>query len=255
MFSLPPFPFYFVPLCTQINHIIFRIMTIGIIIAMEKEFVQLQTLLNHQTTEEHNGKQFVCGRLDDKNIVMLQCGIGKVNAAIGAVEIINHFQPDIVVSTGVAGGADVSLSVMDVVASTECIYHDVYCGCEVARGQFVGLPPSFHTPDSLVQKALALNETEPDSHVRAGQIVTGDWFVDSREKMRSILDNFPNALAVDMESCAIAHTCHLYHTPFISFRIISDIPLKDDKAAQYFDFWARIADGSFHVTRRFLASL
>ncbi|MCR4852523.1 MAG: 5'-methylthioadenosine/adenosylhomocysteine nucleosidase [Prevotella sp.] len=230
-------------------------MKIGIIIAMEKEFVQLQTLLDNPTKEEHAGKQFVCGRMGDKDIVMLQSGIGKVNAAIGAVEIINHYQPDVVVSTGVAGGADVNLEVMDVVASTDCTYHDVYCGSEVARGQFVGLPPTFPTPSTLVEKALALNNPKGNNRVVAGEIVTGDWFVDSREKMRSILDNFPKAVAVDMESCAIAQTCHLFNVPFISFRIISDIPLKDNKASQYYDFWARMAEGSFSVTRRFLEQL
>ena len=58
-----------------------------------------------------------------------------------------------------------------------------------------------------------------------------------------------------MESCSIAQTCHIYGVPFISFRIISDIPLKDEKASQYFDFWARLAEGSFNVTHKFLALL
>ena len=62
-------------------------------------------------------------------------------------------------------------------------------------------------------------------------------------------------MAVDMESCSIAQVCHIYHTEFVSFRIISDIPLKDTKAAQYFDFWSRLAEGSFEVTRSFLEQL
>lgn len=70
--------------------------------------------------------------------------------------------------------------------------------------------------------------------------------------MQGILDNFPKAKAVDMESCSIAQTCHIYGVPFVSFRIISDIPLKDNKASQYFDFWARLAEKSFNVTKEFL---
>jgi adenosylhomocysteine nucleosidase len=85
--------------------------------------------------------------------------------------------------------------------------------------------------------------------------VSGDWFVDSREKMNEVLSHFPEAKAVDMESCAIAQTCHVYETPFISFRIISDVPLKDTKAAQYFNFWDRMAEGSFEVTRHFLQAI
>ena len=94
-----------------------------------------------------------------------------------------------------------------------------------------------------------------DTHVVSGLTVSGEWFVDSREKMQSILDHFPGATAVDMESTSIAQTCFLYNVPFISFRIISDIPLKDNKASQYFDFWSRMADGSFDVTRHFLMSI
>ena len=73
--------------------------------------------------------------------------------------------------------------------------------------------------------------------------------------MRGILGHFPGATAVDMESCSIAQTCHVYGVPFISFRIISDVPLKDTKAQQYYDFWATMADGSFGVTKAFLESL
>jgi adenosylhomocysteine nucleosidase len=86
-------------------------------------------------------------------------------------------------------------------------------------------------------------------------MVSGDWFVDTKEKMREILSHFPDAKAVDMESCSIAQTCYIYKVPFLSFRIISDIPLKDTDASQYFDFWNRMAEGSFNVTRRFLGKL
>ena len=155
----------------------------------------------------------------------------------------------------VTGGADISLEVMNVVVSTECTYHDVYCGSEVEYGQLIGTPARFKTAKNLVEKALEVNKKESSNTVVSGLIVTGDWFVDSQEKMRSILEKFPDAKAVDMESCAIAHTCHLYQIPFISFRIISDIPLKDNKASQYFDFWSRMAEGSFNVTKRFLELL
>jgi len=73
--------------------------------------------------------------------------------------------------------------------------------------------------------------------------------------MREILSHFPDAKAVDMESCSIAQTCYVYGTPFISFRIISDVPLKDEKASQYFDFWSRLANDSFEVTKRYLEAL
>lgn len=227
-------------------------MKIGIIVAMDKEFAQLRTLATDQNEETRDGRKFVTGRIAANEVVMMQCGIGKVNSAVGTVELIKGYHPDLVMSTGVAGGADTSLDVTDVVVSSECCYHDAYCGDECQMGQIMGLPARYASGAELVAKATSIGG---HAHVRAGLIVTGDWFVNTREKMQSILDQFPDAMAVDMESCSIAQTCHLYHTPFISFRIISDIPLKDHKAQMYFDFWERMAEGSFEVTKAFLEKL
>ncbi len=224
-------------------------MKIGIIVAMDKELVQLKSLLDNMTTERHHNNDFICGNISEKEIILQKCGIGKVNSAIGTVEMINSYEPDLIISTGVAGGADVSMNIADVVVGTEYCYHDAYCGKECVAGQIIGLPPVFSASKELVAAALKVEE---GINIHTGLIVSGDWFVDSQDKMRSILEQFPKAVAVDMESCSIAQTCHLYGVPFISFRIISDIPLKDNNASQYFDFWARIAEGSFNVTRNFI---
>ncbi len=232
-------------------------MRIGVIVAMDKEFAQLKTLLAEPREETRNRKAFTIGRIGANEIIMQQCGIGKVNSAIGAVEMIDNYHPDLVISSGVAGGADINLNVTEVVVSTECVYHDAYCGDECEFGQILGMPATFKTPNEYVAKAVAINNINDGKHphVHAGQIVSGEWFVDTKDKMRDILAHFPNATAVDMESCSIAQTCHIYSTPFISFRIISDVPLKDTKAQQYFDFWATMAEGSFNVTKAFLESL
>jgi|SRR5574344_77962 adenosylhomocysteine nucleosidase len=227
-------------------------MKIGIIIAMEKEFLQLKSILNESSESIIHGKKFVCGKLGDKDIIMQQCGIGKVNSTIGTVELIDNFNPDMVISTGVAGGASTNLNLEDVVVSTEIAYHDAYCGSECEFGQILGQPARFTADSRLIDKAKALKH---DVAIHTGLIVSGEWFVDSKAKMRSILDKFPEAIAVDMESGSIAQTCHSYGVPFISFRIISDIPLKDNKASQYFDFWKKVAEDSFHVTKLYLESL
>lgn len=230
-------------------------MRIGVIVAMDKEFNQLKTLIADAKTETKGRKEFTTGLIGCNEVVFAQCGIGKVNSAVGAVELISNYSPDLVISTGVAGGADTGLNVTEVVASTECAYHDAYCGDECEYGQILGMPARFKTPDDLVSKAMAINGKEALPKVHKGLIVSGEWFVDTKEKMRDILDHFPAATAVDMESCSIAQTCHTYGVPFISFRIISDVPLKDTKAQQYYDFWATMADGSFGVTKAFLESL
>jgi 5''-methylthioadenosine/S-adenosylhomocysteine nucleosidase len=216
-------------------------MKIGIIVAMDKELKQLKELFS------------------DNHIRVEKCGIGKVNAALGAQRMINEFHPDIIISSGCAGGNGDDINIQDVIVSTEVTYHDVYCGTAIDNttvyGQVQGLPVRYPADPYLLEKAQQLSISNCQLSIHAGLIVTGDWFVDTKEKMRSIIDLFPEAKAVDMESCAIAQTCYINKVPFISFRVISDIPLRDTDASQYHDFWNQIADNSFQVTKTFVESL
>lgn len=218
-------------------------MKIGVIVAMDKEFKQLKAL----------------GDINGKEIIVEKCGIGKVNSALGALEMIKQHKPDLIISSGCAGGADTSLNVGDVVVASSCVYHDAYCGENCEFGQILGMPARFDAPKEFVDKALSLNtvfaQQGSELKVKSGLTVSGEWFVDSQDKMRSIMEHFPEATAVDMESCSIAQTCYKYNVPFVSFRIISDVPLKDHKAQMYFDFWDRMADGSFEVTKDFIEAL
>ncbi|MBQ0111786.1 MAG: 5'-methylthioadenosine/adenosylhomocysteine nucleosidase [Bacteroidales bacterium] len=227
-------------------------MTVGIIIAMSKEFAEMESILQNKKTNTKGNYTYVEGTLKDKHIILQHSGIGKVNAALGCENLINTYSPDIVLSTGVAGGASNDLEIMDIVASTSCVYHDVYCGMENSYGQIQGMPEMFQTPEAIID---CVKKVEGEHKIHTGLIVTGDWFVDTTDKMREILSHFPQAMAVDMESCAIAHTCFLHNTPFLSLRIISDIPLKEGNKKQYDDFWAKMAEGSFNTTKKIIEKL
>lgn len=227
-------------------------MRIGVITAMDKEYALVRELLDGVTETESAAGKYAAGKLGAGDIILHACGIGKVNAAVGTAHMITEYMPNAVVSTGVAGGASVSVDVGDVVASSRTCYHDVYCGADAAYGQVIGMPAVFDTDGRLLAAASALH---CGTTIRTGLTVTGDWFVDTRTKMREIAEMFPDAVAVDMESAAIAHVCRRYSVPFISFRIISDVPLKDHGAKQYFDFWRTAAASSFEVTRAFLNTI
>ncbi len=194
---------------------------------------------------------------DSEHVRVEKCGIGKVNAALGAQKMINEFQPDCIISSGCAGGNGDDINIQDVVVSTELTYHDVYCGTAVDNntrfGQVQGLPARYQADKMLLDKALNMKNDKLGIH--PGLIVTGDWFVDNPDKMKEIVEIFPEAKAVDMESCAIAQTCYINKVPFISFRVISDIPLRDTDAAMYHDFWNSLAEHSFQVTKTFVESL
>lgn len=227
-------------------------MKIGILTAMTSEYEQLAALLEQQHTAANGPFTCLEGRLSGHDIVLTQCGIGKVNAAAGTTELIRTFRPDCVVSTGVAGGIDTSLKVMDVVVSRELVYHDVWCGPGNAYGQIQGCPERFSGDERLCRAALSLTGEAP---VREGLICTGDRFITRREELDAIKSRFAEGLAVDMESAAIAQVCHRYGVPFVSFRIISDTPGVEAHQEQYENFWGEMADRSFGVTHRFLQAL
>ena len=229
-------------------------MTIGILTAMQSEHDLLASLLDNKHTRQINNFSYLHGKKGDHEIILLQCGIGKVNATIGTVELIKNYAPSYIISTGVAGGIDACLSVMDVVVSEQTVYHDVWCGMGCEHGQIQGLPTFFYAAPKLVEAALSLNDTQ-HTKIHSGLICTGDQFITSRTELETIKTNFPLGLAVDMESCAIAHTCHIYGVPFVSFRIISDTPGVDEHIQQYEDFWGEMATRSFQVTKHFLEAI
>ncbi len=139
-------------------------MRIGIIVAMDKEFAQLKNIIDKSQTERKNQKDFVIGKIGANEVVMQQCGIGKVNSAIGAVEMIDNYHPDLVISSGVAGGADINLNVTEVVVATNCVFHDAYCGDECEYSKIPACQPPSRLPQEYVEKALAINNLPDNKH-------------------------------------------------------------------------------------------
>lgn len=230
-------------------------MTIGIISAMDSEHRQLVERLEAKEAVSEGHFSYVVGTLGENKVILTQCGIGKVSASVGVAELIRRFSPHCVISTGVAGGIDCCLKVMDVVASQSLVYHDVWCGEGNEYGQVQGFPARYEGCAFLLKHALSLNTVGLESRVYGGLICTGDRFITSRAELEVIKQRFPEGLAVDMESAAIAQTCYLYDVPFLSFRIISDTPGVEDHSIQYSDFWATMAERSFLTTWTFLSSL
>lgn len=189
---------------------------IGIIGAMQKELNYLLSLLTDKETKEIYGFSFYQGKLKNKEVVIVKCGIGKVNASIVTSLLINNFHPSFIINTGVAGGVDANP--YDIVVGTKFIYNDFSMkhidGTET--GVCPGLPLYLTSTDSLVNKAKEIFKDE----VKYGLITTGDRFQISKKDISDILIH--NPLAVDCESTSIAHTCYLLKTDFIIIRGISD---------------------------------
>ena len=213
-------------------------MRTGIITAMDSEYGEFVSLIPE-------------AKKRGKDIVLHKCGIGKVNAAAETFDFIQTYRPDIIISTGVAGGCSDLLEIADVVCAEKVVYHDVWCGRPNALGQIQGMPEYFVGDREAIDKIKHVGLED----VKFGTTLTGDWFVDTVEKMREIKNNFPDATAVDMESAAIAQVCYKMSVPFVSLRVISDIPLKGNNHVQYENFWIFLTDKSFSVAKKIILSL
>ncbi len=224
-------------------------MKIGIIVAMGKELALLLPLISDCT--ERQGAYY--GKMAGKEVCVVQCGIGKVNAALTTDRLLREFKPDIVINTGVAGGADLSMHVLDILVATQVSYHDVWCGPGTVWGEASGCPARMEC-DSAVTKA-ALKSAESSSNVHYGLICSGDIFVSTVEETSLIKSHFPDALAVDMESGAIAQTCTLRHTPFAVIRVISDTPGAAENISQYENFWSDAPAETFAMLTRIIELL
>lgn len=223
-------------------------MTIGIIVAMDKEMALLRNIINDPVEEHAAGKTFISGNIGETRVVAMQCGIGKVNAAIGGTLLINRYAPDAVINTGVAGAGDARVAVGDVVVGERVAYHDVWCGPESVFNAVQGLPLYYSGAESL------LNALPQDKHIHRGLICSGDWFVDTMERASAIKEAYPDVLAVDMESGSLAQTCHVLGVPFLSLRVISDSPLAShDNTADYTSFWDDAPQHTFDIVRAMLA--
>ena len=197
------------------------------------------------------------GSMGNNDIVLWQCGIGKVNAAVGTMRLVAEHHPDAIISTGLAGGIDEGMQVMDVLAASQCVYHDVDCGtglgCQL--GQVQGLPARFDADARLLGHATEV-PTAPGERLVRGLICTGDQFITDRGRQAAIKGNFPDGMACDMESAAIAQTCYLLGVPFLSLRVISDTPGRtDNHQQQWEDFLASMCDRSFHFVKRYLETM
>ena len=227
---------------------------IALVVAMSKEAELLKSLMSEVLEKKHGSQVFIEGKIGGKDVVLMQCGIGKVNAACGVLELIKNYQPKFVLNSGCAGGIDNSLRVGDIVAGSETVYHDVWCGEGNLWGQVQGLPPRFAADAHLLS---LVDEVElAEQRICQGLICSGDKFITQKEPLLEIKKQFPNALAVDMESAAAAQVCFLYHTPFLSLRIISDTPANtDDHSAQYADFWQKAPQKSVAVLAEIIKKL
>ncbi len=229
---------------------------IGIIGAMADEVALLQKEMQVEEIVEKAGMRFHKGNLCGKEVVVVQSGIGKVNAALCAQILVDIFQVDTLLNTGIAGSLDAQIDIGDMVISTDAVQHDVDA---TTFGDPLGQVPnmdtfSFPADEKLVELAKRVNEEmNPDIQTFTGRIVSGDQFISSQEAKEHLVNTF-HAKCTEMEGAAIAHAAYLNQVSCVIIRAISD---KADNSAEmdYPAFEQMAILHSVRLVRGFLAAM
>lgn len=229
---------------------------IGIIGAMAQEVSILVGQLDNAERYEHAGFVFHTGTRHGLEVVVLQSGIGKVNAAVGTAILLERHRPDAIINTGSAGGFASDLKIGDVIISDEVRHHDVDAvvfGYEM--GQVPGMPAAYVADSQLRDIARTAIDALGEVNVREGLIATGDAFMSDPARVAATRKQFPSMLAVEMEAAAIAQTCHLYQCPFVVIRALSDIPGAENNHLSFEQFLDIAAAHSSRMVDHMLLAL
>lgn len=228
---------------------------IGIICALKIELDGLKALMENPEVTKKAGLEFFSGKIADKDVVLLESGVGKVNAAVGTQIMIDLYKPDVVINSGIAGSLTKRITVGDIVISTDCVEHDINCtALEEPRGQIwftdekrIEIPADKATCDRLAVYCQNLG-----AHVHRGRVASGDYFVVYRSQREFIAYEF-DALCCEMEGGAVGHVCYMNKVPFAIIRSISD-DFKFNKPENYEEFKQLAADRSIKALKKFISA-
>jgi len=223
---------------------------IGIIGAMDTEITMLKEAMDIEKVESFDDITFYSGKLAGRDVVLVKCGMGKVNAGICTLALITTYNAKIIINSGVAGSLDNRLDIEDIVISSDAVQHDFDVspiGFKKGEIPYTG-KISFEADKDLRKKAVeAIEACASDIKMMEGRVCTGDQFISSDDQKSSIIGPF-GGLCCDMEGGAIAQVCYLNDIPFVLVRAISD---KADGSASedYEEFEAHAAKRSAAVVK------
>lgn len=229
-------------------------MTVGIVGAMFAEIAYFLEKIKNYDTVKINNYVFYIGDYQNKKIVLVESGIGKVFAGILATTLFSNFKIDVLINVGVAGGLKEKVNIGDVVLGQKIFYGDVdvSSGGNYVYGQLPKCPPYFNSIDNnLIIKNI-------DFNIIKGDILTSDKFIINYQEIDNLIsqyfDKF-NIVACDMETAAFAQSCYFFKKNFIVIRAISDIIGRDDDTLEYNDLNLRTACLNSSITLDYLLSI
>ena len=230
-------------------------MKLGIIGAMKIEVDALKENMENKTTIVRTGMEFCEGTLEGLPAVVVQCGVGKVNAALCVQILCDCFGVTHLVNTGIAGSLCNDLDIGDLVVSQDAMYHDFdCCGFGYPHGKVPGMDVvAFPADAAMMEYAISAAEMVNPGHVKIGRVATGDQFICDKKAKNAIIEN-TQALCTEMEGGAIAQAAYRNEIPFVIIRAISD---KADDSAEmdYPTFERKAAQTCAKLTEFFIKKL
>ena len=226
---------------------------LGIIGAMDVEVASLKDIMAEPQVISLAGMDFYAGLIDEKEIVVVKSGIGKVNAAICTQILADKFHVSAVINTGVAGSLNNDIDICDIVVSTSAQQHDMDV---TPLGYDKGIIPDMKTSEFPADKGLihlakiSAESAKLDVNVYEGKVVSGDQFIGTQDAKRYLRQTFGGDCA-EMEGASIAHAAFLNNIPFLIIRAISD---KADGGAEidYPVFEKKAAENSIKLMKEII---
>lgn len=212
---------------------------LGIIGAMQEEIETLLGALENKVEAVRAGSTFYEGLLEGQPVVIVQCGVGKVNAALCVQILRDCYAVTAVVNTGIAGSLCAQLDIGDLVVSENAMYHDFSCTVfGYDAGQVPGMPRQYPADSRLMALAVAAAEKINPGHTRTGTVASGDQFICEKAQKNRIIE-VTGAVCTEMEGAAIAHAAYRNDLPFVIIRAISD--KADDSADMDYPTFEKLA--------------
>ncbi len=229
---------------------------VGIIGAMEEEVALLKEKMEVEVVVKKASMEFYQGKMNDREVVVVRSGIGKVNAGLCAQILVDVFRVDRLINTGIAGSLKAEINIGDIVLSSDALHHDVDArnfGYE--RGQIPRMDTlAFPASEEMIEMAkAACAEVCPEVGVFVGRVVTGDQFIAERG-IKNEIASWTDGYCTEMEGAAIAQTAYLNHVPFVIVRAISD-KADDSATVDYPTFEQKAIENSVKLVENFVSRI
>ena len=228
----------------------------GIIGAMEEEIILLKEKMEIEVVVKKASMEFYQGTLNGKEVVLVKSGIGKVNAGLCAQILVDVFNVNRLINTGIAGSLKAEINIGDIVLSSDALQHDMdarafgYARGEIPRMDTLSFPAD---PELIGMAKAACEEVNPEIQVFVGRVVTGDQFVAGRETKEEIA-SWTDGYCTEMEGAAIAQAAYLNKVPFVIVRAISD-KADDSASMDYPEFEKQAIEHSVRLVENFVGRI